>query len=149
MDPDRTLTLASEALDAGDLDAAQEYLSVYRTWRVKSGFSPPDGDRRETALRLRIADLLAEEDAEFRGQKIRTLRRIFASLAPVDWQAAMTIQVRPGPNAGLLVKQVVAAVAYFTGLRAAVRAIRDASGAVERFDIATPGYRASVGKPAE
>jgi hypothetical protein len=149
MDPDRTLTLASEAMDAGDLEAAQEYLAAYRLWRNRAGFSPPDGDRRETALRLRMADLLAESDAEFRGHKIRVLRRIFARMAPPDWQGPMTIEVRAGPLADQLVRQVVAAVAYFTGMLAKVQTIRDANGTVERYAITTPGYRAATGQPGE
>ncbi len=143
MDPEVALTEAATALAAGDLDAAQEHLGAYRLWRSRDGFQPIDGDRREQRLRLQLAELLAEDTAKYRGYRVPELRRLFGRVAdPRDWRGPVQVEIPAGPGKALLVRKIVAAVAYFTATRATVREVRDDAGRLRHYELTAPGYRA-------
>jgi hypothetical protein len=54
MDPDACLRRAAEALEAGDLQAAQNALDDYQAWLSRGGYEPDGGDARASGLRHRL-----------------------------------------------------------------------------------------------
>jgi len=62
MDPQAALDRAQSALDAGDLDEAQDALADYHKWRTRGGFEPPGGDERHRKLTIDLEH--AQEDEQ-------------------------------------------------------------------------------------
>jgi hypothetical protein len=99
-----------------------------------------------------IGDSLAEmkeqeQRQKFRGFTVAELRTLFDAVAdPADWKGPLRNTVRAGPGAARLLRQIAAAVVYFTATEVEVREVL-VGGRLDHYEVTSVGYRAGPAGP--